>query len=70
MNKMKVMIFALGGLVAGVAIGLLLAPVSGQEARERLRKSTDDLYRKLGLRSDEFSESELEMDALTGRSFN
>jgi gas vesicle protein len=67
---MKIMLFALAGLVAGVGIGLLFAPLSGRESRERLRNSTAELYRKLGLSNDEFSESELEMDALTGRSFN
>lgn len=66
---MKVMLFALAGVAAGIGIGMLLAPASGSETRRKLRYSTDDLKKRLGLHTDEFSDSELEMDAVNGRSF-
>lgn len=66
---MKVMLFALAGVAAGIGIGMLLAPASGSETRRKLRYSTNDLKKRLGLHADEFSDSELEMDAVNGRSF-
>jgi gas vesicle protein len=44
---MKILIGALSGLVAGVAIGMLLAPVSGSEARNNIASGTRNQWRKL-----------------------
>ena len=63
------MLFALAGVVAGIGIGMLLAPAAGSETRRKLRYSTDDLKKRLGLHNEEFSDSELEMDAVNGRRF-
>lgn len=68
-SNMKVMLFALTGLAVGVGIGLLLAPESGKEIRRKLRYSKDNLKKRLNLNGEDFSESELEMDATNGRSF-
>jgi gas vesicle protein len=44
---MKILMGTLAGLVAGVAIGMLLAPVSGSEARNSIASGTRDQWRKL-----------------------
>jgi gas vesicle protein len=38
--------FLMGGLV-GVGIGLLIAPITGEEARERVKKATDIAKEKI-----------------------
>ncbi len=43
----KLLIGTLAGLVAGVAIGLLLAPVSGSDARRNIASGTKNQWRKL-----------------------
>jgi gas vesicle protein len=54
------MIGALSGLVAGVAIGILVAPAEGSETRQRIADTADSLKRKLrklrGITSDELDE--------------
>jgi gas vesicle protein len=44
---MKVLIGVLSGLVAGVAIGLLAAPVNGSEARRNIVDGTKNQWRKI-----------------------
>jgi gas vesicle protein len=39
---MRVLIAALSGFVAGVAVGLLVAPASGTETRQRIADSAGD----------------------------
>jgi gas vesicle protein len=39
---MRVLIAALSGFVAGVAVGLLVAPASGPETRQRIADSAGD----------------------------
>ena len=39
---MRVLIAALSGFVAGVAVGLLVAPASGNETRQRIADSAGD----------------------------
>jgi gas vesicle protein len=60
MNAQKVMIGALSGLVAGVAIGILVAPAEGKETRQRISDTADSLRRKLrqlrGATADELDE--------------
>ena len=48
----KVLIGTLAGLVAGVAIGLLVAPVSGTDARNSIAKGTKRQWRKLWGKAD------------------
>lgn len=43
----KILIGTLAGLVAGVAIGLLVAPVSGSDARSSLMNGSRKQWRKL-----------------------
>ncbi len=43
----KILIGTLTGLVAGVAIGLLLAPVSGSDARKNIANGTRNRWRQL-----------------------
>lgn len=43
MQSQKLLIGALAGLVAGVAVGLLLAPASGRETRQKIANSAGDL---------------------------
>ncbi|MEP6845409.1 MAG: YtxH domain-containing protein [Panacibacter sp.] len=47
MSAQKILIGALAGLVAGVAIGLLTAPAKGSETRQKISDTTDELKRKL-----------------------
>ncbi|HEV3413927.1 MAG TPA: YtxH domain-containing protein [Puia sp.] len=60
MSAEKVLIGALSGLVAGVAIGILVAPAEGSETRQRIADTADNLKRKLrklrGITSDELDE--------------
>ncbi len=42
-NTVGIILAAAGAFVGGVALGMLLAPKSGRENREYLRKSTVDL---------------------------
>jgi gas vesicle protein len=60
MNAEKVLISALSGLVAGVAIGILVAPAEGRETRQKIADTADSLKRKLrqlrGVTSDELDE--------------
>jgi gas vesicle protein len=44
---MKILIGTLAGLVAGVAIGMLLAPVSGSDARSTIVDGTKKQWRRL-----------------------
>ena len=39
---MRILIAALSGFVAGVAVGLLVAPSSGSETRQRIAESASD----------------------------
>ena len=60
MSAKNVLIGALAGLVAGVAIGVLTAPAEGKETRQRIADTADNLKRKLrhlrGLTVDELDE--------------
>lgn len=60
MSAQKVLIGALSGLVAGVAIGVLMAPAEGSETRQRIADTADSLKRKLrklrGITTDELDE--------------
>ncbi len=60
MSAQKVLIGALSGLVAGVAIGILVAPAEGSETRQRIADTADNLKKKLrklrGVTADEFDE--------------
>jgi len=44
---MKVLIGTLAGLAAGIAIGMLIAPVSGSEARANIANGTRRQWKKL-----------------------
>lgn len=46
MSVQKVLVGALSGIVAGVAIGLLVAPASGSETRGKIVDTADSLKRK------------------------
>jgi gas vesicle protein len=60
MSAQKVLVGALAGLVAGVAIGVLTAPAEGKETRQRISDTADNFKRKLrklrGLTVDELDE--------------
>jgi len=60
MSAKNVLIGALAGLVAGVAIGVLTAPAEGRETRQRIADTADNLKKKLrhlrGLTVDELDE--------------
>jgi gas vesicle protein len=46
-NMQKILIGTLAGLVAGVAIGLLVAPVAGSDTRRNLANGTKNQWRRL-----------------------
>ncbi len=60
MSAKNVLIGALAGLVAGVAIGVLTAPAEGRETRQRIADSAENLKKKLrqlrGMTVDELDE--------------
>ena len=60
MSAKNILIGALSGLVAGVAIGVLVAPAEGSETRQRISDTADSLKRKLrqlrGMTADELDE--------------
>ena len=60
MSAQKILIGALSGLVAGVAIGVLVAPAEGKETRQKISDTADSLKKKLrqlrGVTSDELDE--------------
>ena len=60
MSAKNILIGALSGLVAGVAIGVLVAPASGEETRQKISDTADNLKRKLrqlrGVTADELDE--------------
>lgn len=60
MGAQKLLIGVLSGLVAGVAIGMLTAPASGSETRQKISDSADEVKKKLrrlrGQAADELDE--------------
>jgi gas vesicle protein len=60
MSTQKILIGALSGLVAGVAIGVLTAPATGEETRRKISDTADSFKKKLrqlrGLAVDELDE--------------
>ena len=60
MDAQKILVGALSGLVAGVAIGILIAPAEGSETRQRIADTAESLRRKLrqlrGVTADELDE--------------
>ena len=60
MSAQKIIVGALAGLVAGVAIGVLTAPAEGRETRQRIADTADNLKKKLrhlrGVTVDELDE--------------
>ena len=47
MSLQKVLIGTVSGILAGVAVGLLLAPAKGSETHQKIAESTDHLRNKL-----------------------
>ena len=60
MSAQKILIGALSGLVAGVAIGVLVAPAEGSETRQKIADTADAFKKKLkklrGITTDELDE--------------
>jgi gas vesicle protein len=70
MKNLKILLYTLAGLLMGVGIGVLIAPSAGRETRSRLTGSVNKLRKNFGMEEDEFSDSEMEMDARSGRSYD
>jgi len=47
MSTQKILIGAFAGLVAGAIVGILLAPASGTETRQKISDTADDLKKKM-----------------------
>lgn len=47
MSAKQILIGSISGIVAGAVVGLLLAPQSGKETRQKIADSADDLKKKL-----------------------
>jgi gas vesicle protein len=66
-EDMKVLLYMLAGLAVGVGVGMLFAPSAGSEIRSRL---LDTVLGNFGWDAEEeFSYSEMEMDATNGRRY-
>jgi len=61
MGIQKILIGAFAGLVAGAVIGLLTAPASGTETRQKIAGSANNLKRKV---RDLAGKAEQEMDGV------
>ncbi len=46
-STVKIIIAAIAGALAGTVTGLLLAPTSGKEAREKITEKTDEVLEYL-----------------------
>ena len=44
----KILLAAVTGLAAGIALGILFAPDKGSETRKKIRKTVDDLTDRIG----------------------
>ena len=67
MKNIQVLLYTLAGLVIGVGIGMLFAPSAGKEIRGKVLSSAGSVFGIDG--EEEFSDSEMEMDATNGRSY-
>lgn len=47
MSAKQILIGSISGIVAGAVVGLLLAPQSGKETRQKIADSADDWKKKL-----------------------
>lgn len=47
MSAKQILIGTISGLVAGAVVGLMVAPASGAETRQKIADSADDLKKKL-----------------------
>ncbi len=47
MSAKQILIGSISGIVAGAVVGLLLAPQSGKETRQKIADSAEDLKKKL-----------------------
>ncbi len=60
MSAQKVLVGALSGLVAGVAIGVLMAPAEGSETRQKIADTAESFKKRLrklrGITTDELDE--------------
>jgi gas vesicle protein len=71
MNTQRILLAALAALVAGIGIGLLLAPNRGSETWQLIIDSAGKLTKRFRNNGhEEFSDSEMEMDARSGNSFS
>jgi gas vesicle protein len=69
MKTFNILLFTFVGLAAGVGLGLILAPTAGHETRRKLKYSAENLRKRLGLDGEDFTDTEMEMDATNGRNF-
>ncbi len=69
MKTIHIVLFTCAGLAAGIGLGMLLAPSAGRETRRKLKYSAETLKKRLGIDGDDFTDSEMEMDATNGRNF-
>jgi len=56
LNKSQIMNKLLLGLLAGVAIGIALAPDKGSKTREKIREGFDDFKKKAGDAARDFAD--------------
>jgi len=69
MKTLNILLCTLAGLAVGVGVGMIIAPAAGHETRRRLRYTAETFRKKLRHIDEDFTDTEMEMDATNGRNF-
>lgn len=69
MKTLNILLYTFAGLAVGVGIGMMFAPSAGHETRRKLKYNATTFKKKLGLDGEDFTDTEMEMDATNGRNF-
>jgi hypothetical protein len=69
MKTVNIVVYTLAGLAVGIGIGMIFAPTAGYDTRRRLKYTAETFKKRIGLDGEDFTDTEMEMDATNGRNF-